>query len=333
MRILSVTILLAALFGLPAAVGFAHEYSDPSVATPLHDGGYYAQPQPAVTEEFAPGDAAPGKPPKRNGNENGVSPSDAAPVRPPMPPMDPVQKGSIVDRLESAEKQLDALQHQVMSGKGSTCEVCCDKSMTYAGLEIVALKVFQSEGLYGNNDYQPGVRIWAGIQRDDGLGLRIRWFDYTQSIAGDVVDIENLDLELTDAFDAGCWQGVVSGGFRYSEVSESVVIVGGPATGTDTFASGLTVGLQLNRYLTDRASIFASVQESILYGNDIGIAADDIVFSITELQLGVQLDRNMYGSTAFFRTGVEAQLYSAVSGTDSEDLGLFGIFATVGVMR
>jgi len=339
MRILSVTILLAAMIGIAAPLAGAQDYSDPSVATPLNENGYYAPALPAITAEVAPDATTPGTAPKPKpkplGNGNEASPSDMPPPRqptPPMPPMDPVQKGSIVDRLEAAEKQLDALQQQVMSGgKESCCDVCCDQSMTYAGFEIVALKVFQSEGNYGNNDYQPGARIWAGVQRADGLGVRIRWFDFTQSIGGEVVDIENLDLELTDAFSVGNWSGLISGGFRYTEFHGDAGAFGDD--NVNSFGTGLTVGLQLNRHLTDRASIFASIQESILYGNETTEPMDDIVFSMTEIQLGVQVNRCTNYGTAFFRTGVEAQLYSAVSDGDSEDVGLFGLFATVGVMR
>lgn len=329
MRILSLSILMATLLGLPAWIS-AQDYSDPSVATPLNDGGYYALPQPAVNSEVQPG--TPAKPKARPNGSEAASPSDSIPVPPAVPPMDPVQKGGLVDRLEAAERQIDALQKHVMEPSCGCIETCCDKSMTYAGLEIVALKVFQSEGNYGNNDYQPGVRIWAGVQRSDGLGVRVRWFDYTQNIGGEVVDIENLDLELTDAFSLGRWDGIVSGGLRYTEFQGDAGINGD--FDVDVFATGLTMGLQLNRYVTDRASIFASVQQSILYGNDIVNPIDDMVFSITELQLGVQVNRNLCsGATAFLRTGVEADMYTGVSDFDSENVGLFGIFTTVGVMR
>ena len=238
----------------------------------------------------------------------------------------------LIGRLEAAEAQINRLENSIATGGGGKsdtcgCNECCDKTMSYAGLEIVALKVFQSEGNYGNNDYQPGVRVWAGAQRSDGLGVRVRWFDYTQSIGGDVVDIENLDLELTDAFSLGRWDGIVSGGLRYTEFAETT-------TPVDSFATGLTLGVQMNRDLNGRFSIFSAVQESLLYGNDIAAANDDITFSITEIQLGVQANRCMSGgATAFFRTGVEGQFYCAASDDDSESLGLFGFFATVGVMR
>jgi len=238
----------------------------------------------------------------------------------------------LIGRLEAAEAQINRLESSITSTGGGSgdscgCNDCCDQSMSYAGLEIVALKVFQSEGNYGNNDYQPGARIWAGVQRADGLGFRIRYFDYTQQIGGDTVDINNLDLELTDAFSLGNWSGLVSGGFRYTEFEDEFGDV-------DSFATGLTVGVQMNRALNDRLSIFTGLQQSVLYGNDIGNNSDDICFSITEVQLGVQANRCLgSGATAFFRTGVEGQMYFAASDDDSETLGLLGLFATVGLMR
>lgn len=239
------------------------------------------------------------------------------------------------DRIAQLEGHLASLSSNAGTtgyagdGCGCTqgCNQCCDQSGVYGGVEIVALKVFQSEGNYGNNDYQPGARLWVGAQRSDGLGLRFRVFDYTQSIGGDTVDIENYDLELTDAFTLGNWNGIVSGGLRYTEFQDDFGSV-------STYATGLTVGIQANRQLNDRLSIFASVQESLMYGNDVGNTADDVVFSITEVQLGVQADRCLNsGATMFVRTGVEGQFYSAASDFDSEALGLFGFFATLGVQR
>lgn len=244
-------------------------------------------------------------------------------------------------RIEQLEAHLASLSRTTTSGivgdgcgcnGGSSCGACgcndcCDQSMVYGGLEIVALKVFQSEGNYGNNDYQPGARIWLGAQRADGLGIRVRYFNYDQEIGGDNVLIENFDIELTDAWRLGNWDGILSGGFRYGEFIDDFGSV-------ETYAAGITVGFQANRWVNDRFAIFAAVQESLLYGNDVGNDVDDVVFSITEIQLGVQANRCLNnGSTMFVRTGVEGQFYAQASDNDSEGLGLFGFFATVGVMR
>lgn len=212
-------------------------------------------------------------------------------------------------------------------GSCGGCDDCCNKAMIYGGAEIVALKVFQSGGIFGNNDYQPGARIWLGGQRDDGLGIRARFFDYTQTIAQEDIDIENFDIEMTDNFCLGYWNILVSGGARYTEYREE-------NTGVNAFATGLTVGFQGNRALNDRLSLFASLQESIMFGNDVGSGFDDVTFTITEVQLGVQANRCLNsGATVFVRTGVEAQYYNGISNADSEMLGLFGFFATLGFQR
>jgi len=245
----------------------------------------------------------------------------------------------LIGRLEAAEAQINRLENSLTStggggGKESCgCNDCCDQSMIYAGAEIVALKVFESEGQFGNNDYQPGVRFWGGVQRCDGLGARIRIFDYYQTIGTDTIDINNIDLEITDTFQTCNWCGVISGGLRYSEViTQGQPTPGGPFTpglGVASFGVGPTVGLQLNRHLRNDLSIFAALQQSLLYGNDPGSVTTATCFSISEIQLGVQANRG----NLFVRTGIEAQQYYAVADSDSETLGLFGFFATVGVMR
>jgi hypothetical protein len=246
----------------------------------------------------------------------------------------------LIGRLEAAEAQINRLESAIANNNGggcgcndSCCDSCCDQSGWYGGAELVALKVHQTEGLHDDADYQVGTRLWLGAQRSDGLGLRLRWFDYTQLIEADedLVDIENIDLELTDAFVLGHWSGLVSGGVRYTDYHE---IVDDGNTETNISATGLTFGLQANRALRGRLSLFAALQESIMFGDDRENDADNITFSITEMQLGLQVDRCLdNGGVMFARTGVEGQYYSGSSDFDSEGLGLFGFFLTVGVMR
>ena len=94
---------------------------------------------------------------------------------------------------------------------------------------------------------------------------------------------------------------------------------------------GVTLGIQLDRYINCDLSLFAWLQHSMLYGDD---EDDDLntVMGWTEVQLGVQYTPcSCCGYNPFVRAGVEAQRHEGMFDDDTSDTGLIGWFVTGGV--
>jgi len=97
------------------------------------------------------------------------------------------------------------------------------------------------------------------------------------------------------------------------------------------------VSAQLTRAVNERFSLFGGVRSSILAGSNptVGLGAlDDTLLSISEIQMGAQLNRALgRGGIGFIRGGIEGQWYSGFVDGDSEDLTLMGGFLSMGIMR
>src|SRR5690606_15334847 len=90
---------------------------------------------------------------------------------------------------------------------------CGCNTWTFGG-EVLVMKGFSSLGTLAQN-YQAGFRFWGAWQRPDGLGVRLRYFDYDNAGAGTLVDTDSLDFEVMDSFQLGCnWTLIVAGGLR-----------------------------------------------------------------------------------------------------------------------
>ena len=224
----------------------------------------------------------------------------------------------------------DAVGNGCGNGCGDCCDDCCGCPGFVGGAEILWLKAFNSNTLFGEFNYDEGFRWWLGYQGAGGLGVRVRAFDYSQiSATGDVVDIQTADFEVYDSVQLGCnWDVVIGGGLRYTDTR--VVFV--PGFESQIFGTGPVVTAELYRHVSDRAALFAIVHESIVAGdaNPVGLT-DDTMF-ISEIQLGAQVHREYNGGLLFARLGWEAQYYADVVDI-GESVTLMGVTAGVGLMR
>jgi hypothetical protein len=208
---------------------------------------------------------------------------------------------------------------------------CGCNTVTVAG-ELLFLKPFQSDGNYGDFNYRAGYRLWASWQRPDGLGVRVRYFDYNQTaVNGDNIDLNTLDLEVMDSYQLGCnWTLIVAGGIRFLDLNSNAA-----NNGTDIFHGfGPVVTAELYRTINYNTQLYAITRYSVLVDDGANVArgAQDVCMSTLEIQLGVQRTRELAnGALAFGRVGWEAQQYDDASDSE-ESIVLHGFAFTLGAI-
>ena len=203
-------------------------------------------------------------------------------------------------------------------GGGCNDDCCCNSGFIVAG-EVAWLKAYQSDddAPFTDFNFREAYRFWVGYQRDDGLGGRLRYFDYFQRADnGDFVDIYTLDLEVYDQVELGCyWDLLVAGGFRVLGYQDNDANNVHPLWGV-----GPVVTAELYRHLGDRAALYAIARQSLIVGSgaDNNAPTEDDTGSITELQLGLQVHTYWGDSLVFGRAGWETQGYYDIH--DGEEL-------------
>lgn len=205
----------------------------------------------------------------------------------------------------------------------------------YVGGEVPLLKPFQSEGEAPGFDLEAGHRVIGGIEGNDGLGLRVRWFQwdqFNQNNAGgqpfiERIDLETVDVELTKKIHIGSVLAVASAGYRYADYRE----FGFGDADQMRNSNGLVAGLELSHMVTDYLSIFGKARASMQFaskGLDNGAPVSDLFFTTSEVQLGAEATLWKFGDGGrlFVRGAAEAQGWSGgvIGDGDSEDLALFG---------
>ena len=144
-----------------------------------------------------------------------------------------------------------------------------------------------------------------------------------------------IDFEVTDRFQLGHWDGLLSGGLRYADYQEFGFF---DAEQMDD-SVGLVLGVELYRPVIGGLSIYGHARYSFQFaetGLDNGFPMEDTLFSIGETQLGVEWSRcGPAGGNWFVRGAVETQYWSGgtIGDGDSEDLGLIGGVFAVGITR
>lgn len=225
---------------------------------------------------------------------------------------------------------------------GDGCDKGCDDGCSRAGWvgssELLFLKVFSSESdIPGAEDYnyRTGYRGTFGWQRYDGLGFRVRFFDYFQRVPNDSrLDISSLDGELYDSLvNNDTWYISLGAGIRYLDYFEGRSPI--PGDGDALTGVGPVITAEVQRHLTERLSLYAVTRASIIVGNsnDEDGALTDQTAQTYELQIGGQWSRPWRAAVLFGRIGWEAQYYSGISETDTEDVSLIGGVLAGGIMR
>lgn len=194
--------------------------------------------------------------------------------------------------------------------------------------EVVWLRYQDSEPDSWTNEFQTGSRFNLGYMDSVGREFRARYFEvYIDGGTDPFWSFSTLDLEYAARFRLGPnWRGDLSIGARDARFHE-----GGENNYEDTI--GPVIGLHLEtNVLWDRLMLFSNVRYSNQFGEDVENEALGS-FSITELQVGLELNRPMGAGIGFVRGGFEAQHWAGVDDNDSEDAGLIGFGAAIGFTR
>jgi hypothetical protein len=280
---------------------------------------------------------------------------------------------TVDQRVERLEAELATLRAAVEHGDGGCCDACDPCCSPYAGwtfaAEAVFLKAYTSRGIEGADgtqlryDLNFTPRFWAGYTTADGLGFRLRYWEFDESAIGPSavagrndshsIDTYVLDFEVTDwVYVDNKWDVLVSGGLRYVDFEQSRLsqtLAGGQALGRQFGSSslGATLGGEVHRRLFGDVSLFATGRASVLFGDDNEIQSfngvtvnnpeNDNLRYIWESQLGAEWSRDYNQATVFLRAAAEVQYWNNFIGEPgfdgSEALGFAGFALTAGVLR
>ena len=234
--------------------------------------------------------------------------------------------------LAQEEGMMPSGEQSVAASFGDDCCVeCCCSGGFYGDFQYLRLNGYDTDGYFedyvGSDD---GYRVTLGYECCDGLGVRVRYFDY-DGVQQDSVNDYNygmkasyFDVEVTQSFCLCNLNGLVSGGYRHADYR----LWYDDSLDADFEGDGITLGLELQRDITCHLGLFAWTQHSILFGDDEE-QYDDYVIGWTEAQLGAQYATCVGGYNAVVRGGVEAQFHDGVA--SGYETSLFGWFLSAGV--
>lgn len=227
--------------------------------------------------------------------------------------------------------------------------------------EGVDFDTVETEGDY-NNKLEGGVRLTGGYETCCGFGAQVRYFSYDNDIgyqglwnAGttipvfgqNTIDVDALDIEVTQRGEFKSWDVVATGGLRYGSVDITqptnffsgipAVIFGGP-TGVDFTGVGPVVSLSAQRPLGYGLSIFGRARMAMLFG-DVEVTpafqsggtftVQDEFAQVWEMQFGLQMNHDFNGHNVFGGVFWEAQRWDSDSNFIG-DLGLHGLGLSAG---
>lgn len=243
-------------------------------------------------------------------------------------------------------------------GKGLLDCCCCDQAGWIFGAEATFMKYHRADGVRWNAspfgetefDYEVSPRLTAGYINCDGLGARVRYWEYDQT-AGDgfsfvSVDTYTIDFEVFQQVEldcCGCTSVEFSAGLRYTafdEVIYSDFLGVGSANSFDGL--GAVVGTEVNRsfgyvdgYARFRYSI--TMDDKVTFDDIDGrVWMNDSVVAMSEIALGISKSYCLNsGATLTANVGVEWQQWqnfssnfdTQVTAADIDghsDVGFFG---------
>lgn len=226
-----------------------------------------------------------------------------------------------------------------------------------------------------DNEYSASPRFWLGYVGDCGLGWRIRWWEFNHSLNGESfllvdgattlvdslggLEVEALDIEMTQEIDLGLWDMSVGGGVRYGRTEHYMSQLYDDTISTldiDAFSDfdgfGPTLFAEMRRPVGCNGFAYVgNMRASLLFGEDklnalVGavdthIARDNVV-GVLEAQLGGEYSSDIgCGTRVFARALAEGQLWTdatrqidlATNSIESSDIGLVGLTFGIGLAR
>ncbi|MDB4786614.1 hypothetical protein OAG29_01465 [Planctomycetaceae bacterium] len=199
----------------------------------------------------------------------------------------------------------------------------------FGEIQYLSLKPQAAENEFDRDvTSQAGARYIFGAENCEGLGVRFRYLDYdgAHEAGGETngLALQAIDLEITQSFTLGHFDGVISGGYRNGKYTSEedgnrdVVYEG----------NGITLGLMLERDINRYFGLYGWVQKSYLFGNDSASSDDNAPLDWTEAQLGLTITPVDH---FFVRGGAEIQHHSGLLDDDTSDSALVGWFLSGGI--
>lgn len=244
-------------------------------------------------------------------------------------------------RFDEYERRLNAAEYR--PAPRTFCHPCSTQPGLTFNAEVTFLKPYQSEGESPGFDHEAAPRVSMGYTGNEGLGVRVRWFDYETVNPANIgvpaliekFDLDVVDVEVTDKFRLGHWDGLLSGGLRYADYEE----FGFFDADRMNDSLGPVIGVELSRNVNSKLQLFGLARASLQFagdGVDNGRPMSNMFFSISEIQIGAERTlREVRGGRVFIRGAFEAQRWSGgvIGDGDSEDLGLIGGTVAIGIAR
>lgn len=212
-----------------------------------------------------------------------------------------------------AQKGIAQKQSGVLPCVG--CDVC--SSCWTADIEATFLRFHRADGYNTDNvfGFEISPRVSVAYHGADGLGFRVRWWDYNHAnndgAVRHSVDTYNIDLELFEEVELTCNTRVeVSGGLRYNDFSHVGSVAGAE---TDSFSAfGGMIGIKARRD-TCNGTLYVGLREVIMMSDwsDNGANRFDVTRSVTEIASGFETTRCMSNGTLLtLNVGVELQQWA-----------------------
>ncbi len=233
------------------------------------------------------------------------------------------------------------------------CTDCCDPGVgwgLFGEAELLFLRYHRADGVRiggggpgagvenGEFDFEPSMRYTLGLIAPNGIGARVRYFEYDHfeqiEDAGDGlgVDTYTIDGELFETFELNRnWAMEISGGVRYTGFLENMVDVGaGDSREISFYGAGLVTGLEVRRsvgfgLLYARTRMAVVQDDKHITNVDGGAAGEgasnagaiasiqdvelvDTTNGMLELAIGGEVNYELSnGSVLFARSGLEWQ--------------------------
>jgi hypothetical protein len=250
-------------------------------------------------------------------------------------------------------------------------EPCCHSAGVWASVEWLFFRYHRADGVRVGVDANEGVefdfestlRLTAGVVRDDGVGVRIRWweFDHTQPAfegGGSAMRVNTytFDFELFDTFCLNRnWDLEIAGGVRCCEFEETMQDIPGDAETRFNYFTGFGVlgGAELRRVIGQQGNVWLRARSAILMDdkdvfNTSGAQQErllDVTVGMTELAFGYDFVAPLQNGAYAF-AGVQAEWqnwYNFSSGFEDtannedfagpSDVGFGGFGIRVGIGR
>lgn len=264
------------------------------------------------------------------------------------------------------------------SGCTDSCNTCCSSRHVgrdfwvckercggwVGGIDFLFLKPYASGATTATGsaqlNFEPAYRMYVGRQNADGLGARIRYFEFDRGDSGPAgdglgVEFRALDIEATQAVDFRRWNLMFAGGLRYAETNLQLSLPGVLSVGGGFDGVGLTFAGQATRDLNKSGSLrlTSGARWSTLYGNSKGnfqilalpntvIPVRDDLVNVLEINIGPQYRRQLRnGGYLTLGAGLEGQYWGnaidiipiPLIGVGSSDVGFAGFSTTFAITR